>query len=154
MSVNIKKKVIHTIIHTVNVLFFTHMIAVITVFNRIKTTKRGCGQRTVDSWPAGKQQNFVDCVLVEQKSTSNLKHMAEAGDSCMTACRVWKNTAVVFFSLPEIYVRSFTSRMFLLISEMWTLRYLNFRFWQRKDWKIWKKHSGLLEKATKCDCFP
>lgn len=45
-----------------------------------------------------RQQNFVDCVLLQQKSTSNLKHMAEAGDPQMTACRVWKNTAVVFFS--------------------------------------------------------
>lgn len=48
MSVNIKKNMIHTTIHAV-VLFFTHMMAVITVFNRIKTTKRGCGQSPVDS---------------------------------------------------------------------------------------------------------
>lgn len=29
--------------------------------------------------------------------------MAEAGDSCMTACGAWKNTAVVFFfSSPQM----------------------------------------------------
>lgn len=44
-----------------------------------------------------RQQNFVDCVLLQQKSTSNLKHVAEVGDPQMTACRYGKTLQLSFF---------------------------------------------------------